>query len=105
MKRPRYGYILILTTILLTAAHLSQTRIKALFAHLQDAYAHRARLWTDLEAFLAQTVDPALQALAETPAATERTIAALEKHAKTLAAKDDDGADKIRGCLPSLCRT
>lgn len=76
-----------------------QTRIKALFAHLEDAYAHRARLWTDLDAFLAQTVDPAIQALAETPAAIERTIAALEKHAKALAAKDDDGADKIRGML------
>ncbi|KAJ7685426.1 hypothetical protein DFH06DRAFT_970198, partial [Mycena polygramma] len=77
----------------------TETRIKDLFARLEDAYRHRDHLWTDLEAVLATTVDPALAALAEVPAATERTIAALEKHAKTLAAKDDDGADKIRGVL------
>jgi MinD-like ATPase involved in chromosome partitioning or flagellar assembly len=76
-----------------------QTRIKDLFVRLQDAYRHRDHLWTDLEAVITATVDPALAALAEVPAVTERTIAALEKHAKTLAAKDDDGADKLRGVL------
>ncbi|KAJ7744995.1 hypothetical protein DFH07DRAFT_834135 [Mycena maculata] len=82
-----------------TAFEGTETRIKALFARLEDAYAHRTRLWDELDQFIAQTVDPALQVLAEVPAGTERTIAALEKHAKTLAAKDDDGADKIRGML------
>ncbi|KAJ6525700.1 hypothetical protein B0H19DRAFT_1042511 [Mycena capillaripes] len=77
----------------------TETRIQNLFARLVDAYHHRDRLWADLEATLAATVDPALAALAEVPAATERTIAALEKHAKTLAAKDDDSADKLRGVL------
>jgi hypothetical protein len=48
---------------------------------------------------LTSNVDPALAALAEVPAATERTIAALEKHAKNLVAKDDDGAEKLRGVL------
>ncbi|KAJ7087780.1 hypothetical protein C8R44DRAFT_649970 [Mycena epipterygia] len=80
----------------------TETRIKDLFTRLEDAYRHRDRLWADLEAVIAATVDPALAALAEVPAATERTIAALEKHAKTLAAKDDDGADKIRGMLAKL---
>ncbi|KAJ7172244.1 hypothetical protein C8R46DRAFT_1085264 [Mycena filopes] len=77
----------------------TETRIKDLFARLEDAYAHRDRLWADLEAVLANTVDPAIAALAEIPAATERTIAILEKHAKSVAAKDDDGADKLRGVL------
>ncbi|KAJ7444855.1 hypothetical protein FB451DRAFT_1433828 [Mycena latifolia] len=77
----------------------TETRIKDLFVSLEEAYRHRDRLWTDLDAVIASTVDPALAALAEVPAATERTIGALEKHAKTLAAKDDDGADKIRGML------
>ncbi|KAJ7047082.1 hypothetical protein C8F04DRAFT_1248114 [Mycena alexandri] len=77
----------------------TETRIKDLFARLEDAYAHRDRLWTDLEGVLVNTVDPAIAALAEIPATTERTIATLEKHAKSLAAKDDDGADKLRGVL------
>ncbi|KAJ7085814.1 hypothetical protein B0H15DRAFT_846483 [Mycena belliarum] len=77
----------------------TETRIKELFAQLEEAYRHRDRLWTDLDAVIATTVDPALAALAEVPATTERTIDALEKHAKTLATKNDDGADKIRGML------
>ncbi|KAJ7219564.1 hypothetical protein GGX14DRAFT_356053 [Mycena pura] len=81
----------------------TETHIKDLFARLHDAYRDRDRLWADLEASLAATVDPALAALAEVPAATERTIVALEKHAKTLAAKDDDiTSDKIRGMLAKL---
>ncbi|KAJ7510128.1 hypothetical protein B0H11DRAFT_1957802 [Mycena galericulata] len=76
-----------------TAFEATETRIKALFARLEDAYAHRARLWADLDCL------PRPDPLADAPAATERTIAALEKHAKTLAAKDDDGNDKIRGML------
>ncbi|KAF8211947.1 hypothetical protein K438DRAFT_1662585 [Mycena galopus ATCC 62051] len=75
----------------------TEIRIKDLFARLEDAYRERDRLWVDLEAVLTSNVDPALAALAEIPAATERTIAALEKHAKTLAAKDDDGSEKLRG--------
>ncbi|KAJ7632846.1 hypothetical protein FB45DRAFT_913702 [Roridomyces roridus] len=86
-----------------TAYEATEARIKDLFERLKDAYAHRAQLWKDVEAFLTQTVDPALQVLAEVPAATERTIASLEKHAKTLAAKDtDDGAEKIRGMFAKL---
>ncbi|KAK7037950.1 hypothetical protein R3P38DRAFT_2903570 [Favolaschia claudopus] len=77
----------------------TETKIKDLFAQLEDVYRERQQLWTDLEAALSSTVDPALAALAEFPAATERTIASLEKHAKTIAAKDDDGADKLRGML------
>ncbi|KAJ7940377.1 hypothetical protein B0H13DRAFT_1470454, partial [Mycena leptocephala] len=56
----------------------TETRIKDLFVRLQDAYRHRDHLWTDLEAVITATVDPALAALAEVPAITERTIAALE---------------------------
>lgn len=78
---------------------VTQTRIKDLFARLEDAYRHRDRLWADLDTTVATTVDPALAALAEVPAATERTIAALEKHAKTLADKNDDGTEKLRGVL------
>ncbi|KAJ7905789.1 hypothetical protein B0H14DRAFT_3122309 [Mycena olivaceomarginata] len=77
----------------------TETRIKDLFARLEDAYRDRDRLWANLEAMLTSNVDPALAALAEVPAATERTIAALEKHAKNLVAKDDDGAEKLRGVL------
>ncbi|KAJ7074187.1 hypothetical protein C8F01DRAFT_1099551 [Mycena amicta] len=82
----------------------TKERIKDLFSHLEDAYSHREKLWSDLEAGIAAKVDPTIAALAEVPAATERTISSLEKHAKTLAAKDDDAAaaDKIRGMLSKL---
>ncbi|KAF7363674.1 hypothetical protein MSAN_01024800 [Mycena sanguinolenta] len=80
----------------------TETRIKALFKRLDDAYRERDRLWVEIEAVITTNVDPALAALAEVPAATERTIATLEKHAKNLAAKDDDGADKLRGVLANL---
>ncbi|KAJ6502273.1 hypothetical protein C8R45DRAFT_1209865 [Mycena sanguinolenta] len=80
----------------------TEARIKALFKRLEDAYRERDRLWVELEAVITANVDPALAALAEVPAATERTIASLEKHAKSLAAKDDDGADKLRGVLANL---
>ncbi|KAJ7272043.1 hypothetical protein B0H12DRAFT_1228886 [Mycena haematopus] len=79
----------------------TETRIKGLFERLEEAYRDRDRLWVELEAILASNVDPALAALAEVPAATERTIAALEKHAKSLAVKDD-GAEKLRGVLANL---
>jgi hypothetical protein len=47
-------------------------------------------------------VDPALEALKDVPAQTDRTIATLEKHARQLAAKDDSGADKIKGFLAKM---
>ncbi|KAJ7343201.1 hypothetical protein DFH08DRAFT_746644, partial [Mycena albidolilacea] len=48
----------------------TETRIKDLFARLEDAYRDRDRLWANLEAMLTSNVDPALAALAEVPAAT-----------------------------------
>ncbi|KAJ6630559.1 hypothetical protein B0H10DRAFT_2427682 [Mycena sp. CBHHK59/15] len=83
-----------------TAFAASEARIKELFRRLEVAYLHRDRLWADLGAALADTVDPALAALTDVPAHTERTIAALERHAKTLASKDKDSSeDKIKGLL------
>ncbi|KAJ7709628.1 hypothetical protein B0H17DRAFT_915931 [Mycena rosella] len=78
----------------------TESRIKDLFVLLEEAYRHRDQLWKDLEAVIVAKIDPVIATLAEVPAATERRIAELEKHAKTLVAKDDtDAADKLRGML------
>nr|GAT51062.1 predicted protein [Mycena chlorophos] len=88
---------------LLREYQASKERIVEIFDRLSDAYTHRAKLWTALEATEAK-VDAAIATLSEVPAGVERTITSLEKHAKTLAAKDEDGsaADKIRGMLAKL---
>ncbi|KAF7311462.1 hypothetical protein MKEN_01048500 [Mycena kentingensis (nom. inval.)] len=90
--------------VIMREYNATKERIKDLFAHLEDAYQHREKLWTDLEASISSRIDPTIAALAEVPAATERTLASLEKHAKSLAPKEDEisAADKIRGMLAKL---
>ena len=90
-----FDELVVLSTYVLS----EQTRIKALLARPEDAYHERNRLWVELEAVITTKVDPAIT---EVPAATERTIATLEKDAKNLAAKDNDWADKLCGVLANL---
>ncbi|GLB34663.1 hypothetical protein LshimejAT787_0202280 [Lyophyllum shimeji] len=82
---------------------VAKRNIGDLFVQLNEACAARDQLWVDFEKAFDETVEPTLELLKDTPAKIERTIANLEKHAKSLE-KDDTSSvsaveKKIKGLL------
>ncbi|KAF5387003.1 hypothetical protein D9615_001572 [Tricholomella constricta] len=73
----------------------AQRNIGNLFVELREAYKAREQLWADFEKAMDEIADPAIERLKALPAKVERTIATLEKHAKSLE-KDETSAARLR---------
>ncbi|KAF7793251.1 hypothetical protein EIP86_004361 [Pleurotus ostreatoroseus] len=83
----------------------SQKTMRLLMDELADAYRHRAQLWVDMEAKLADCATRAKTALEGIPADVEETIARLEKKSKDMEKNSTSAASKqkmLKGLLERL---